>query len=95
MEGIYADQRASGNALYAPLFGSPASAVGTLFGAAEVAGITASGLISSTASTLSGEAVMPEIAMSGQMVGLLILGSLAGSTRKSYPTRRNVQTATR
>lgn len=43
----------------------------------------------------SGAAVLSDILAEGQMAGFTVLGSLIGSVRRPYPTRRNVQTATR
>lgn len=47
------------------------------------------------AATISGAAILSSITAAGQIVGLLVLGSLAGSSRKPADIRSNVQSAVR
>ena len=67
----------------------------SLSGAALLTGITAAGSMSSGASLMGGEALLAGIAAGGSMGGLIVLGSLSGTRRKSFPVRTNKQTATR
>lgn len=90
---LYVDGVDSGTATATITIGATSS--GSIAGEAILAGIVAEGSMASGASLLSGAAILSGMDAGGGISGLSVLGSLSGTSRKSYPTRTNKQTATR
>lgn len=68
----------------------------TMSGSAALADFAASGVFAVGQSVLSGAGVLADLISAGDLSGHVVLGSLAGSARRSGPSRpANRQTATR
>jgi hypothetical protein len=68
---------------------------GVLGGSVLTAGVTIGGALLSGVSMMSGAFALTDVEASGSMRGVIVLGSLSGTRRKSYPVRTNKQSSRR